>query len=217
MQHDVKALVIACNTASAVSVDMLNAELDIPVIGVVEPGARAAATALGEATGQARIGILGTVGTIRSGAYPRAVARHTTRAEVLGSPAPLLVPLVEEGWLTGDVPRLAVERYLRPLIDAEVRVIVLGCTHYPLLKDLIYEVATKMAQAEIVIVDSAEATALATAELLAARGLSNPDGSGELRLLVTDRPDSFEISARRFLGEEVPSVDQVDIPMAPLS
>jgi glutamate racemase len=133
----VKALVVACNTVSAVALEMLRAELDLPVLGVIEPGARAALAAAESTPGGEgdahRIGVLGTPGTIASGAYPRAVSRLSTRYEVVAQAAPLLVPLVEEGWVEGDVPRLAIRRYVEPLVRARVRVIVLGCTHYPAL------------------------------------------------------------------------------------
>src|SRR5271166_2618715 len=131
--RDVKALVIACNTVSAVAPERLRVELDIPVLEVIEPGARAAVAA----TRTGRIGVLATSGTIASGAYPRAVAQISTRAEVLGQAAPLLVPLAEEGWIEGDVPRLVVRRYIEPLAVAGVDAIVLGCTHYPLLRSVI--------------------------------------------------------------------------------
>ncbi|HLV19359.1 MAG TPA: glutamate racemase, partial [Polyangiaceae bacterium] len=107
-QHGVKALVVACNTVSAVALEMLRAELDLPVTGVIVPGARAAT----EAAGEAPIGVLGTLGTISSGAYTRAVASHSSRSEVIGQPAPLLVALAEEGWIDGEVPRLVIRRYL---------------------------------------------------------------------------------------------------------
>jgi glutamate racemase len=131
--RDVKAIVIACNTVSAVAPERLRVELDIPVLEVIEPGARAAVAA----TRTGRIGVLATAGTIASGAYPRAVAQVSTRAEVVGQPAPLLVPLAEEGWTDGEVPRLVVRRYVEPLAKAGVDVVVLGCTHYPLLRAVI--------------------------------------------------------------------------------
>ena len=114
--RDVKAIVVACNTVSAVAPERLRVELDIPVLEVIEPGARAAVAA----TRTGRIGVLATAGTIASGAYPRAVAQLSTRAEVVGQPAPLLVPLAEEGWTEGDVPRLVVRRYVEPLAKAGV-------------------------------------------------------------------------------------------------
>jgi glutamate racemase len=212
----VKALVVACNTVSAVALDILRAELDLPVIGVVEPGARAAVDAL-EGLGKvaAKIGVLGTMGTVASGAYPRAVGQISTRLEVVANAAPLLVPLVEEGWLEGDVPRLAVRRYVEPLIDAGARVIVLGCTHYPLLKGIIADVAGQLAGRPVPVVDSAEATAQAvvrfiTEERIAPSG-EPPSVDQELELLVTDLPSSFGKVAERFLGASASRVKQVDL------
>ncbi len=215
-ERGVKAVVVACNTVSAVALDMLRAELDLPVIGVVEPGARAAVTAAKGLEGEPsrRIGVLGTAGTIASGAYARAVASASTRHEVIGQAAPLLVPLVEEGWLDGDVPELAVRRYLEPLTEQQVGVIVLGCTHYPLLKEPIARVAADLSGRVVPIVDSARATALAVAAVLAERDLESGAAAdrGGLELLVTDRPASFELVAARFLGGELPAVELVDIP-----
>jgi glutamate racemase len=209
IERGVKGLVVACNTVSAVALEMLRAELDLPVIGVVEPGARAAVEALGALAraGDARIGVLGTAGTIASGAYPRAIGRLTTRVEVVGMAAPLLVPLVEEGWLDGEVPRLAVERYLTPLVGAKARVIVLGCTHYPLLTPVISEVAARLAGAEIAVVDSARATADDVATWIREERIPSAPETGEvasLEVLVTDRPSSFHAVAARFLGVEAP-------------
>jgi len=133
VKQGVKAIVVACNTVSAVALEALRIELDLPVLGVIVPGARAAVAA---SRGRP-IGVLGTAGTIASGAYPRAIAAHSTRAEVIGQPAPLLVPLVEEGWIEGEVPRLVVQRYLAPVLDRGAGTIVLGCTHFPLLRGTI--------------------------------------------------------------------------------
>lgn len=226
IERGVKALIIACNTASAVAVDVLTDELDVPVLGVIEPGARAAVRVASVVaseppradSGAARrhrltVGVLGTTGTISSGAYPAAVHRLSRSIDVVGAPAPLLVPLVEEGWLEGDVPRLAVRRYVEPLIKAGARVLVLGCTHYPLLKSLIAEVAEELAGRAIPVVDSAEATADTVAEWLqngtlpAASLIATPS----LKLLVTDRAASFSDVARRFLSEPLPEAELVDI------
>jgi glutamate racemase len=204
----VKAIVVACNTVSAVALDVLRVELDLPVLGVIEPGARAAA----KAANGGLIGVLGTTGTIASGAYPRAVAAASTRAEVIGQAAPLLVPLVEEGWLDGDVPRLAVRRYLEPLLRGGARVLVLGCTHYPLLSHLIEREAADIAGEPVQIIDSAAETADAVAGFLADRATAAPAGStGTLELLVTDLPQSFATVAARFLGEDLPHVEQIDL------
>jgi glutamate racemase len=204
----VKAIVVACNTVSAVALDVLRVELDLPVLGVIEPGARLAA----EMAGGDVIGVLGTAGTIASGAYARAVAAASTRAEVIGQAAPLLVPLVEEGWTEGEVPRLAVRRYLEPLMARGARVIVLGCTHYPLLRDVIEREARELAGAPVQVVDSAHATAGAVAEFLRERAiLANGDAPGRLDLLVTDLPKSFADVASRFLGEAATRVTQIDL------
>jgi len=216
VERGVKGLVIACNTVSAVAVELLRAELDLPVLGVVEPGARTAVRALSELVATerpARIGVLGTVGTVASGAYPRAVAQLSTRFECVAQAAPLLVPLVEEGWLDGQVPRLVIDRYLEPLIAAEVSVIVLGCTHYPLLAPLIAERAAALAGRGVPIVDSAAATADAVRDWIAEERILPTDRAqrGDLELLVTDRPESFRAVASRFLGDEVAAVNVVDL------
>jgi glutamate racemase len=215
LDRGVKALVIACNTVSAVAVDILRAELDLPVLGVVEPGAQAALAALSGQRSNGPVGVLGTVGTVASGAYPRAVSQLSTRVEVVAQAAPLLVPLVEEGWLTGDVPRLAVRRYVEPLVAANVSVIVLGCTHYPLLKHTIAEVAAELSGRIIPVVDSAEATAAAVQAWIddekIAPAITQPTAAQALELLVTDLPKSFAQMAEQMLGSGAPSVTQVDL------
>lgn len=204
----VKAIVVACNTVSAVAIDMLRVELDIPVLGVIVPGARAAV----EASGGAAVGVLATTGTIASGAYPRAVAALSTRTEVFGQPAPLLVALAEEGWLEGEVPRLAVRRYLEPVIAAGARAVVLGCTHFPLLKETIASEAASLAGEPIPIVDSASACAAEVGAFLRDRQLARAaGGEGSLELLVTDLPKSFAVVASRFLGREVGDVRAIDL------
>jgi glutamate racemase len=214
--YGMKALVIACNTASAVALEALQNALDVPVIGAVEPGAQAALqAALRLATSEGKrlkIGVLGTEGTVRSRAYERAMARLSSEVELVTQAAPLFVPLAEEGWVSGDVPRLAARRYVEPLIRAGARVLVLGCTHYPLLAPVIREVAEELAGGPVIIVDSAEASATALSDLLAERGLeARHPRAPRLKLLATDLPASFHASACRFLGAEVPAVIQVDI------
>ena len=192
----VKAIVIACNTVSAVAPERLRVELDLPVLGVIEPGARAAAAI----TKRSKVGILATAGTIASGAYPRALAACSTRIEAYGQAAPLLVPLAEEGWTTGEVPELAVRRYLEPLAKAGVDVIVLGCTHYPLLFDVIQREAKAMIGEHVVILDSATVVASEVTAFLTERDLvRTPSGrTGVTNLFVTDLPKSFDETAGRF-------------------
>lgn len=208
VERKVKAIVIACNTVSAVAPERLRIELDLPVLGVIEPGARAAIAR----TRTHRIGVLATAGTIASGAYPRAVSALSTRAETFGQAAPLLVPLAEEGWTSGDVPRLAAERYLEPLARAEVDVVVLGCTHYPLLRPVLEEAAQRLVGPDVAVVDSAVAAAEDTARFLADRDLLRREARpGTVRLLVTDLPRTFAEQAARFLGEDASDVETIDL------
>jgi glutamate racemase len=216
LRHDVKALVVACNTVSANALEFLRAELDLPVLGVIEPGARAAVRALESASGLERpgpIGVLGTASTIASGAYPRAVSQVSTRYEVLANPAPLLVPLVEEGWLEGEVPERVIQHYLEPLVAEGVSAVLLGCTHYPLLRPLIAKVLAALAGRPLPVVDSAEATADAVREWIRDERIPARagDAEGRLRILVTDRPASFARVATRFLGEDAGAVEQIDL------
>jgi glutamate racemase len=207
----VKSLVVACNTVSAVAPDRLRIELDIPVLGVIEPGARAAVAA----TRNGRIGVLATTGTIASGAYPRAVAQVSTRAEVVGHAAPLLVPLAEEGWTQGEVPRLVVRRYIEPLAQEGVDVVVLGCTHYPLLREIIDEQVRARMGSDVAVVDSAHSTAAEVSAFLRTRGLTRDAGDdaadASVQLLVTDVPRTFREVATRFLGADVGEVEQIDL------
>ncbi len=215
----VKAIVVACNTVSSVALDMLRAELDLPITGVVVPGARAATHAAGDSP----VGVLGTAGTIASGAYTRAVASFSSRTEVIGQPAPLLVSLAEEGWTEGEVPKLVVRRYVSAFFgesrgdvfprDARVGCVVLGCTHFPPFRGLIEAELRDLGGRGIPVVDSAEQTALDVRAFLTARKMeASRSRRGELHILVTDMPASFERVAAQFLGEELPgAAEQVDL------
>jgi glutamate racemase len=201
-------LVVACNTVSAVALDMLRVELDVPVVGVIEPGARLAV----ERSRGGRIGVIGTRGTVASGAYPRAVAAVDTRAEVVAQPAPLLVPLAEEGWTDGEVPRLAAMRYVEPLCEAGIDTLLLGCTHYPVLQESIQSALDELSPEPVSVVDSASAVAGAVADLLTERDRRAPrDRAGRQTYLATDAPESFREVGSRFLGRPIDAVDLVDI------
>jgi len=203
LARGVKVLVVACNTASAFALDALRSELAIPVIGVVEPGARAAV----RVSTRQRIGVIGTAGTVASGAYARAIAAIAPRAEVFCQPCPLFVPLAEEGWTDGPVPRTIAASYLEGLRAREIDTLVLGCTHYPLLAAAIQEVMG----GDTVLVDSAEETALALRALLATDGLINPNaGMGEYHYLWSDNPASAQQVGERFLGRPLSHIEWVD-------
>jgi glutamate racemase len=193
-------LVVACNTASAVALPALRAELGVPVLGVVEPGARAAA----RASASGRIGVIGTESTVASGAYQAAVHAARPDAQVLARACPLFVPLAEEGWTDPDdeVVRAVARRYLAPFAEAGVDALVLGCTHYPLLRGAIAATLPGVR-----LVDSAEAIA---AEVAERAGGADCDG-GTHRFFVTDTPARFLRVARRFLGADVERAEQVDI------
>jgi glutamate racemase len=196
----IEMLVVACNTASAVALPALRRELAVPVLGVVEPGARAAA----RASRGGRIGVIGTQATVASGAYQRAIEAERPGATVTARACPLFVPLAEEGWTDpGDeVVRLVAQRYLAPLRQAGIDTLVLGCTHYPLLRPAI---AAELPG--VVLVDSATVIA---AEVRQA--FSPPDDrAAEHRFYVTDTPEKFLAVAGRFLGRPVSGATHVDV------
>ncbi len=199
-RHGIDVLVVACNTASAVALPALRAELSVPVLGVVEPGALVAARA--SRTG--RIGVIGTQGTISSGAYQAALRRERPDAVVTARACPLFVPLAEEGWTDPDdeVVRGVVARYLAPVREAGVDTLVLGCTHYPLLA-----AAIARAMPGVTLVDSAAAVAAEVRERFGAGAAR----VAEHRFFVTDAPERFLAVAGRFLGRPVTSAEHVDV------
>jgi glutamate racemase len=194
----VKAVIVACNTATAHALDTLRAELDVPVVGVVEPGARAAV----EASRSRHIGVIGTAGTINSFAYERAIRALVPDAVITSRACPLFVPLVEEGWAEHEVTRLVAEEYLAPLASAGVDTLVLGCTHYPILRGLIGTVMNGVR-----LIDSAEQTALETRQLLVRRQLLTTRPATAHRFFATDATAQMLRLGRRFLGESVERVE----------
>ena len=202
--YNVKLLVVACNTASAYAIDALRDELSIPVLGVIEPGAQCAV----ESTRNGRIGVIGTRGTIQSGKYETLIRSLSPTAEIFSKPCPLFVPLAEEGWVDGDVPRQIVQAYLDELLALGIDTLVLGCTHYPILKPVIAEVVSE----QVALVDSAEATSAVVAATLERTGGAKPPGlPGGRRFLATDDPESFSRAGKRFLGHEIDRVQWVDL------
>jgi glutamate racemase len=160
------------------------------------------------------IGVIATAGTIASGAYVREVAAVDSRAEVIAQAAPLLVPLVEEGWLEGEVVHLVVRKYLLPLAAEQIDVLLLGCTHYPVLHDVLGAEMERLSGNRVPVVDSARATAQELRAFLEERGLlTKSTAPGHLRLMVTDLPIRFRELAGRFLGQELDdrAVEQIDL------
>ncbi len=204
LEYGVKVLVVACNTASAVALPALRAALPIPVIGVIEPGAHVAAST----TKSGKIAVIGTQGTISSGAYQAALERARPGLEVYTRACPLFVPLAEEGWVDGEVPMLVATEYLsKGLLEHGVDTLVLGCTHYPLLGDII----SKVVGPKVTLVDSARATAEHVAHLLGERDLLKTEGQPERHYLVTDTPKRFTEVGERFLGRPLSGARQVDL------
>ncbi len=199
----VKLLVVACNTASATSLPVLVRRYRVPVVGVIEPGARAA---VGK-TRNGRIGVIGTSATVGSRAYDKAIARLAPEARVVSRACPLFVPLAEEGWTDNDVARLTAGVYLEPLAGEGIDTLLLGCTHYPLLRGVIGEAAG----AGVELIDSAQETAEEVARLLSSTGLAREGGEGRRTFFVTDLPARFWEVGQRFLGERLENVNLVDL------
>jgi len=202
IEKDVKMVVVACNSASAVALEALRERFAAPVIGVIEPGARAAVAA----TRNCKIGVIGTEATIASGSYTRALRALDAGLEIYTRACPLLVPLAEEGWIDNDVARQAVALYLASLRQSRIDTLVLGCTHYPLLAGAI----AAYLGPEVQLIDSAAETAREVAATLAARGLARCDGSGSASFFVTDVPDRFVKIGSRFLGTTVDSAVRIE-------
>ncbi len=203
LAQDIKLLVVACNTASAFALEALQDSLEVPVIGVVEPGARAALAR----SRNRRIGVIGTVGAINSGAYTEALQRIEPEVVVHAQACPLFVPLAEEGWTHGEVPRKVADAYLQGLLAEGIDTLVLGCTHYPLLKDTIQETLGP----KVTLVDSAEETAVTVAQCVTEMRLSAAPGVMPLhRFLVSDAPESFQRVSRHFLQMPLLAVEWVD-------
>ena len=200
LNEDVKAIVIACNTATAHGLAALRAELSVPVLGVIEPGSRAAVAA----SMSGPIGVLGTAGTIRSGAYERAIRELAPGARIVSQPCPLFVPLIEEGWTDHDATRLVAHEYLASLMEAGVDAVVLGCTHYPHIAHVIADVVG----GGVRLVDSARETAEETARVLSRHALAAPPGSEpHHRFVASDDPGQFLRLGERFLGRPIESVE----------
>jgi glutamate racemase len=203
MTKNPKLIVVACNTASAYSLPVLRSMVDIPVVGVVEPGAKAAL----RVTRNNKIGVIGTRATIQSGAYLEAIQLERPDAKVFSKACPLFVPLIEEGWVDDPVTLEVARHYLEHLTACEVDTLILGCTHYPLLKGVLEQVV----EPGVVLVDSAEETAREVEEVLGGKGMLAASLVGpRVELYVSDMHLNLRLQIQRFLGFEVPRIKVVN-------
>jgi glutamate racemase len=202
-QFNIKLLIVACNTASAVAVDLLKSALIIPVTGVIEPVVSAAL----KHSKNNRIGVIGTTATVKSEAYNKKIKFKQPDTKVFGQPCPLLVPLVEEGWVDDEITRLTIRKYLSPLLQEEIDTIILGCTHFPVIKHLIQDEVGS----DITLIDSGQETAKVVRNLLENMDLDEKNHStGSFQCFVSDIPDKFDEVGTRFLGKPVVNAERVD-------
>jgi glutamate racemase len=200
----IKLLVVACNTASAVALPSLRWDLEIPIIGVIEPGARKAVSI----TKTGIVGVIGTPSTIKSDAYTKAIENISPDIEVVSKACPLFVPLAEEGWTEGKIAELSAKSYLGPLKESGIDVLILGCTHYPLLKTTIQ----KEVGNSVKLIDSAEETAIEIKRILNDKNSLNSNSSQiQQEFYLTDVSESFINIAGRFLGGEIDRIHQIDL------
>jgi glutamate racemase len=214
--HGIKLLVVACNTASALALPAIRAALEIDVVGVIGPGARAAVELRKRSQANGTVGVIATESTVQSGAYTAAITKADPSVEVIERSCPLFVPLAEEGWADNEVARTIAETYLKDLRD-RVNTLVLGCTHYPILREVIRDVMGN----EVALIDSGEATAAEVKLLLNKKGLARltmPTGALARHLCddldhfyVTDAAERFSRVAERFLGAKPSRLEAVEV------
>ena len=203
INQDCKMIVVACNTASSLALDFLRLNFNLPIIGVILPGIQAAIAI----TQNKHIAVLGTFATIQSDAYGQGLKNISTEINVLSQPCPLFVPLVEEGWVKGHVPKSIAKNYLMTILDSVSDTVILGCTHYPLLKPVI----SSILGSDVNLVDSGEATADMVKTLLEKNQSQADNSKGEIHCFVTDTPKAFEALTGRFIKTEIHSTQHIDI------
>jgi glutamate racemase len=202
IKHRVKLIVIACNTASAFALSILRRSSTVPVIDVIGPGSKAAVSV----SKNKKIGIIGTEGTISSGSYPREINKIFKYAKVYQQMCPLFVPLIEEGWNRGKICDSIVKKYLKPILNRKIDTLVLGCTHYPLLKKAL----EKNINNNIVLIDSAKATAREVKNTLRKTHLlANVKNNRKLKIYVSDNPEKFRTIGSKFFFGEIPNVKKI--------
>ena len=203
LDRGVKSVVVACNTASAEALPMLQREFALPIVGVIEPGVRAAVAA----SGSDRIGVIGTAGTIRSGAYQAGIRLLKENADITAAPCPLFVPLAEEGWIDHPVTEMVAREYLNEFRTRDIDALVLGCTHYPLLKSVI----SRVMGASVELVDSAVETAREMKRIIQSEDIIGGRGNGNFSVILSDTSPTFEAIAQRFLGRDIPEIELVSV------
>jgi len=201
LDRGVKSVVVACNTASAEALAMLQREFALPIVGVIEPGVRAAVAA----SGSGRIGVIGTAGTIRSGAYQAGIRLLKENADITAAPCPLFVPLAEEGWIDHPVTEMVAREYLNEFRTRDIDALVLGCTHYPLLKSVI----SRVMGTSVELVDSAVETAREMKRIIQSEDIIGGRGNGNFSVILSDTSPTFEEIAQRFLGRDIPEIELV--------
>lgn len=203
IKNDVKLIVVACNTASAFSLEYLKKNIKVPIVGVIKAGSVTAA----QKTKNKIVGVIGTEGTVKSGAYEKEIKKYDKTIKCFSKACPLFVPLVEEGWCSGKITQDVINVYLKDLVNKNIDTIILGCTHYPLLKKAIKKVIGN----KINVIDSAEAVALEVKDVLAKNGLLKPTGKGMRKFYVSDGPGKFKSIGSKFLGGKISNVIKTEM------
>ncbi|MDD2524198.1 MAG: glutamate racemase [Endomicrobiia bacterium] len=203
VKNNVKFIVVACNTASAFSLDTLKKVIKVPIIGVITAGSVMAAIS----TKNDKVAVIGTEGTIKSNAYTKEIKKYNKKIQCFSQACPLFVPLVEEGWLDNKVTEQVIKIYLSNIISKKADTVILGCTHYPLLKNTIQKVVGK----NINIIDSATAVAYEVNNLLKEKNLTNNKGKGSYSFYVSDSPEKFQKLGSKFFSKKIINVKKVEI------
>lgn len=203
LEQNIKLLIVACNTATALSLEALQKEFSLPIVGVIEPGVKVALAV----SGKKRIGVIGTTATITSQAYEKLLHTHDGGAVVCEQACPLFVPLVEEGWLDKQVTELVAAEYLAGMKRTGIDTLILGCTHYPLLKGII----GKVMGSNVALIDSAEAVALESKRILEEKSMQKANGKGEAFYFVSDAPEKFIQVGQNIIAEKILQATQIDI------
>ncbi|NLX75913.1 MAG: glutamate racemase [Clostridiaceae bacterium] len=203
LSMDVKLVVVACNTVSAVALPEVRSSVKVPVLEVIEPGARSAL----KKTKKGRIGVIATPATTSSGVYPKAIKSMNPNVQIFSQACPLFVNLVEEGWWDNRITRMIAEEYLKDLKQAKIDTLVLGCTHYPLLADVIRDVMGD----EVALVSSAEELSITLKELLYKEKLESADGEAAYRFYTSDSVEKFRKLGKMILGKEITDIERVDM------